>query len=116
MSRRYFSSVAVATTITGNINSSATSVAVNSLTGYPVATPWTAVLDPDTASEEIVEVTNVSGTTLTITRGVDGSTAVAHSAGAVLRHGVTARDFDELNDYITNKGSALAALPSQFFV
>lgn len=116
MARRYFSSVAVATTITGNISASATTVSVNSLTGYPASTPWTALLDPDTAAEEIVTVTNVSGTTLTIVRGVDGSTGVAHSAGAVLRHAVTARDFDELNEYITNKGNALAALPSQFFV
>jgi len=65
-----------------------------------VSTPWTAIIDPDTASEEVVEVTNVSGTTLTVTRGVDGTSAVSHSAGAVFRHGVSGRDFDEANAHV----------------
>jgi hypothetical protein len=55
------------------------------------------IVDPDTVNEEVVEVTNRSGTTLTVTRGVDGTTAVAHSNGATIRHGVSARDFDEPN-------------------
>jgi hypothetical protein len=70
------------------------------LTGYPNQTPWTAIIDPDTASEEVVEVTGVAGTTLTVTRGVDGTSAVQHSAGAVLRHGVSGRDFDEANSHV----------------
>ena len=47
---------------------------------------FTVVIDPDTALEEIVDVTAVSTNTLTITRGIDGSSGQAHSAGAVVRH------------------------------
>lgn len=106
MARRYYSSTAVATTLSASANNSTTSITVTALSGYPVSTPWTAIIDPDTASEEVVEVTNVSGTTLTVTRGVDGTTAVSHSAGAVFRHGVSARDFDEANAFVNGGGIA----------
>jgi hypothetical protein len=63
---------------------------------------FTVVIDPDTALEEIVDVSNyTSGTTLTITRGVENSgTGSAHSAGAVVRHMVTGRDLREANLHI----------------
>jgi len=61
---------------------------------------YTVVIDPDTSLEEIVDVTLYSsGNTLTITRGLDGSTAQAHSAGAVVRHMVIGRDLQEGNDH-----------------
>jgi hypothetical protein len=53
------------------------------------------VINPDVAGEEIVTVTGVAGTTLTITRGQDGSSATDHSSGAAVKHMVTARDFAE---------------------
>ena len=106
MARRYYSSTAVATTLSASANNSTTSITVTALTGYPAQTPWTAIIDPDTASEEVVEVTNVSGTTLTVTRGVDGTTASSHNAGAVFRHGVSARDFDEANAFVNGGGVA----------
>ena len=106
MARRYYSSTAVATTLSASANNSDTSIDVTALSGYPVSTPWTAIIDPDTASEEVVEVTNVSGTTLTVTRGVDGTSGVSHSAGAVFRHGVSARDFDEANAFVNGGGIA----------
>lgn len=105
MARRYYSSTAVATTLSGNINNSTTSITVAALSGYPVSTPWTAIIDPDTASEEVVTVTGVSGTTLTVTRGVDGTSATSHNAGAVFRHGVSARDFDETNAHANTTGN-----------
>lgn len=104
MARRYYSSTAVATTLSASANNSTTSITVTALTGYPAQTPFTAIIDPDTASEEVVEVTNVSGTTLTVTRGVDGTTASSHNAGAVFRHGVSARDFDEANAFVNGGG------------
>jgi hypothetical protein len=106
MARRYYSSTAVATTLSSSASNSDTSIDVTALSGYPVSTPWTAIIDPDTASEEVVEVTNVSGTTLTVTRGVDGTSGVSHSAGAVFRHGVSARDFDEANAFVNGGGIA----------
>ena len=102
MPRRYYSSTAVATTLSASANNSTTSITVTALSGFPAQTPWTAIVDPDTASEEVVTVTNVSGTTLTVTRGVDGTTASSHSAGAVFRHGVSARDFDETNSHVND--------------
>lgn len=100
MARRYYSSTAIATVLDAPISNSAASITVAALSGFPAATPWTAVLDPDTAFEEVVEVTNVAGTTLTVGRGVDGTSPVAHSAGAVFRHAVSGRDFDEANDHV----------------
>lgn len=104
MPRRYYSSTAVATTLSASANNSTTSITVAALSGYPAQTPWTAIIDPDTASEEVVTVTNVSGTTLTVTRGSDGTSAVSHNAGAVFRHGVSARDFDEANAFANGGG------------
>jgi len=107
---RKFSSVAVETTLSGTITSGATSMTVGSVTGWPsspsVSAPYTVILDPDTASEEVVEVTGAAGTVLTIVRGVDGTTAKAHNAGAVVKHGVSARDFSEPADHIDNTTTA----------
>jgi hypothetical protein len=66
---------------------------------------FTVVIDPDTALEEIVDVISPSApgsNTLTITRGtgVDGTTAIAHSAGAKVRHMAIGRDFREANTHI----------------
>jgi hypothetical protein len=67
----------------------------------PNGQTFTVVIDPDTALEEIVDVTNwASGNTLSITRGVDGSTAVAHSAGAAVRHMAIGRDYREANAHV----------------
>lgn len=100
MARRYYSSIAARTTLSSGINSTATSITVAATTGFPATTPYTLVLSQDTASEEIVTVTNVSGTTLTVTRGVDGSTPTSHGSGATVNHGVSARDFDEPNAHV----------------
>jgi hypothetical protein len=58
------------------------------------------VIDPDTALEEIVDVSAVSTNTLTIVRGRDGSSGVAHSAGAAVRHMAIGRDYREANLHI----------------
>lgn len=100
MARRYHSSVAVATTIPGGTTNVATSIVVAAATGLPASYPYTMVIDDDTTTMEAVEVTNRSGTTLTVTRGVDGTTAQSHSAGATIHHGWSARDLDEPNAWI----------------
>jgi hypothetical protein len=96
---RNFSSVASSTTLSADITNSATSVAVGSTSGFPSA-DFTLVIDPGLAAEEIVTVTNVAGLTLTVTRGQDGTTAVAHTAGAVVRHMATGRDLQDTQDHI----------------
>jgi hypothetical protein len=78
-----------------------------------VGETYTVVIDPDTALEEIVDVSNYSsGNTLTIARGIDGSTGVAHSAGAVVRHMVIGRDLSEANTHIEGTLAAHAATTS----
>jgi len=74
---------------------------------------YTVVIDPDTALEEIVDVSNyATGNTLTIARGIDGSTGVAHSAGAVVRHMVIGRDLQDANTHIEGTLAAHAATTS----
>jgi hypothetical protein len=106
VSRRYYSSSAAVTGLATGVTAGATSLTVNAITGFPVQYPYTLILDPATDSEEVVEVTAGSGTNLTVVRGVDGTTALAHSSGTEnVKHGVSARDFDESNAHTnSNEG------------
>jgi len=106
VARRYYSSNAVTTTLTGSLTSGATSATVAATTGWPTSYPFTVLLDPDTASEEVAEVTNVSGLTVTLVRGRDGTSGVAHNSGATVKHGVSARDFDEPNAHVNTTSGA----------
>lgn len=92
---RNYSNIALDTTLAGAIGAGAPSLVVASAAGWPVA-PFAAVIDPGAAIEEVVEVTVKVGTTFTITRGFDGTTAQAHSAGATVRHAAIAGDFTDL--------------------
>ena len=112
MTTRKYSSRSQQTTLsTGITSGDATATVVSganllsSVTFSPAGT-FTVVIDPDTALEEIVDVTARSGNTFTITRSIDGSTAVAHSAGAVVRHMVVGRDLQEANTHIENTTTA----------
>jgi len=97
---RYYSSTATRTQLTGAISSTATLMPVASTTGMPDSTPFTLLLDGGTASEEIVTVTSISGLTLTVTRGEDGTTGAAHAIGCDVRHAATARDFREPQEHM----------------
>jgi hypothetical protein len=107
---RYYSAVAQDTTITSGISSSSTTVAVGSVTGFP-SVPFVVALDYNNSLEELVTVTNVSGLTLTISRANAGlgsgtvGTAVAHGAGATVRHVITAQDLTEAQAHIAATGS-----------
>jgi hypothetical protein len=96
---RNYSSVATATTLTENVSAAGTLLKVASTAGFP-AVPYTLVVDPGQAAEEIVTVTSVSGLNLTVSRGQDGSPGVAHGLGATVRHMVTGRDLQEPQDHI----------------
>lgn len=97
---RYYSSVAVATALSAQANAGDTVISVNATTGFPGSTPYTLVLEDGTSNQEVVTVTGVSGLNLTVTRGVDGTTALTHSAGAAVIHGVSARDYTEPQQHI----------------
>lgn len=63
------------TTLAGAVNGSAMSVTVTSATGLEV-------LDYIRVGSEYLQITAISGTTLTVLRGVNGTTAAAHDSGA----------------------------------
>lgn len=102
---RYYSSTATDTTLTGNITSSSTSIVIASVAGFPAQFPYTLALDFDTASEELVDVTAASGTTLTVTRGVDGTSATAHTTGAKVKHVISGRDLRETQNHMAATGT-----------
>jgi len=113
MTTRKYSSRSQQTTLTGALNTTATSVTVVSasalLGGASVSggQTFTVVIDPDTAIEEIVDVTAVSTNTLTIVRGIENNgVGQEHSAGAVVRHMAIGRDFREANEHIENTTTA----------
>lgn len=87
------------TTLTSLINPTAPSMSVFSSSGWP-SVPFTAVLDIGTASQEPVDVTNVVGTTWTITRAIDGTLGFQHGVGATVTHGDIGRDFREARSHI----------------
>jgi hypothetical protein len=115
MTTRLYSSISQETTLTAALNNSATTMVVASanalLQGITIAAgeTFTVVIDPDTALEEIVDVIPPSSTnslTLTIARNIDGSSALAHSPGAKVRHMAISRDFREANLHIENSTTA----------
>jgi hypothetical protein len=77
---------------------------VTTVSGFPSNTPFTLIIDPDTSKEEVITVNSVVGTTLSIKRGEDNTQAVAHTGGAVVRHGVSGREFTELQTHIAARG------------
>jgi hypothetical protein len=100
MPARNYTSTLDAKSLALSMNSSVTTMQLNNLTGIPTY-PFTMVIEPDTANEEIVTVSALSsGTTVTIARGQDGTTAVSHDSGAQVRHMITARDLQEPQNHI----------------
>jgi len=109
---RYFSSTAVATTLSGNISGATTSITVGSVTGFPPTKPFTLALDYGAATEELVDCTASAGTTLTVTRAVDGTSAQSHSMGAAVRHVASARDFAAYQTHQSNTAGVHGATGS----
>lgn len=63
--------------------------------------PWTALINWGAPDQEIVNVTaRPSPTTLTVTRGQDGTAGVSHPVDATIEHGVSARDFNEAGAHV----------------
>jgi len=103
MATRLYSSISVETTLASGINSSVTSMTVATgtattlLGGVTIVanSQFTVAIDPDTQNEEIVFITaGPSGDTFTIDRAEAGSSAVAHSTGATVKHVLTSDDLN----------------------
>jgi hypothetical protein len=97
---RYYSSIAQDTTLTANATSGAGTIVVGATTGFPTSYPFTLALDYDTSTEELVSVTGAAGLTLSVTRGLDGTSNQAHNIGAVVRHVISAQDVREPQTHI----------------
>ena len=111
MTRKY-SSTSVETTLATGLSNNATTTTVATGTasslmggitlGAGNVDQFTVAIDPDTASEEIVFVTNVSSDTLTIVRGRAGSSAIVHNGGATVKHVLTSNDLDYYTSGVDN--------------
>lgn len=71
-----FANLAI-TTLSGGINNVQTTVTVADATGFPPSGDFRIVID-----RELMLVTAVSGSTFTVTRGIEGTTAATHNDGA----------------------------------
>jgi hypothetical protein len=100
MPARNYVSTLDAKNLSASMNGSQTTMQLADLIGIP-AYPFTLVIEPDTANEEIVTVLSLaSGTTVNVTRGEDGTAAVTHDLGSQVRHMITARDLQEPQNHI----------------
>ena len=114
--RRQFAGAAVATTLTASINSTDTTCSLAATTGWPssAGVSFYVVIDPGTSVEEKCLAT-ISGSTLTLTRGQDDTSAANHSSGATVYPVFTANDADEANEVaskLTTKGDLLVTTGS----
>lgn len=111
VTRRQYRGAAAQTTITSSLSSGATSISIAATTGWPstAAVPFFVVISPGTAAEEKCLAT-ISGSTLTLTRAQDDTTAQTHSSGAIIYPVFSADDADEANQFtsaMTARGDLL---------
>lgn len=109
--RKQYSGAAASTTTTNSLGTSDTSVNIASTTGWPssAGVPFYVVLSPGTSAEEKCRAT-ISGSTLTLTRGQDGTTGQTHASGSTIYPVFTAVEADEANliaSKMTTKGDLL---------
>lgn len=101
--RREYAGAAPATTLNGAISNSTTTITLTDGTGYPTGAtgPFWIVVDPALSTEEKIKCTSRTGNVITATgRGGangDGTSAVSHTSGAVVKHVFTKTDADEAN-------------------
>lgn len=113
---RFYSSVAPETTLSAGITGASTSITVGSVTGFPANTPYTLALDYEGLTEELVQVNAAAGTTLTVVRAVDGTSAASHNAGARVRHVSSARDFADSRSHENTGNGVHGLLPGEVIV
>ena len=111
VTRRQYKGAAAPTTTTNALSVSDTSVTLTATTGFPstAAVPFFVVIDPGTSSEEKCSAT-ISGSTLTLVRAQDDTTAAVHASGATIYPVFTADEADEANllaSTLTTRGDLL---------
>tara|TARA_Y100000401_G_scaffold75627_1_gene61453 strand:- start:4677 stop:6008 length:1332 start_codon:yes stop_codon:yes gene_type:complete len=90
------------TTLSAGINNSVTSLSIASATGFPTISgghhAYVTLDNGDGTTVEVVKVTNISGTTLTVTRAQDSTSAAAFSAGAKVEIRMTSALLQDVKD------------------
>ena len=76
-------------TLSASINNSATTLTVTSASTFPTSGTFRVLID-----NEIIKVTGVSGTTFTVVRGQESTTAVSHSSGVPITGIITKNSLD----------------------
>lgn len=90
---------AAGSTLNGAILAAGGTLVVTSAAWAP-AVPFIVVVDRATAFEEVMLVTNVAGTTFTVTRGYDSTIAFDHASGVTIEPAVAAIDLREANTHV----------------
>lgn len=123
--RRSYAGAAPSCTLTNTISSGDTTISLTGdVTNWNTTSngPFYVVIDPGLATEEKISVASRTSTVLSsVTRGVDGTVAAAHTAGAICYPVFTAIDADQANavasalstkgDLLVTTGSVLNRLP-----
>lgn len=105
MTRKEYVGAAVATTLSGAITPSSTSITIDATDGWPTGAvgPFVVVLDRGTADEEKVLCSLLTGSTLSVTtRGYDDTTAVSHALGGTIEHCLDSDTIDEANAHVND--------------
>jgi hypothetical protein len=103
---RYYDTTTPGTTLEFNLDtvSEPQIPASYNITLLPQQYPYTMLIDWNTASYEVINVTGApTGAgpySLPCIRGEDGTTATTHASGAVIVHGISARDYQEPQDHL----------------
>jgi hypothetical protein len=109
--RKQYSGAARNTTTTTLLTNVGTTVDIAATTGWPsiAGIPFYVVINPSSLTEEKCLAT-ISGSTLTLVRAQDDTTASEHQIGSVIYPVFTANDADEANELVsklTTKGDLL---------
>jgi hypothetical protein len=102
------------TTLNGGITNSVTSLVVSSTTNFPtisnIGDYFYATITDNISNWEIVKVTATSGTTFTVVRGQDNTTALAWSNGVVVEIRPVAQGLRDISNYTATGTAANSSL------
>ena len=100
MERREFSGAVIAQSLSANISNSASSFSVTDGSSFPSGSlnKFVVSIGRGTENEEKILITSRSSNTFTVSsRGYDGTTAVAHTAGELVDHVLDATAVQSMN-------------------
>ena len=103
-----------ASTLTGGITDTATSLTVSTSSGAEFPDPgvgdhfYVTLIGEDEGAAEIVKVTARTGDTMTIIRGVDGTAASAFNAGDKVELRMTKALMDDIQEDAADEAMAMA--------